>query len=80
MFLFDESYRLKNFGYYVLGSFILILFSTIGQIPLLFFLPSELPAPDASAMDLFQRYSFKPKAVSPLNEFRFCSSSNLVSS
>ena len=39
MFLFDESYRLKNFGYYVLGSFILILFSTIGQIPLLFFLP-----------------------------------------
>ena len=54
MFLFDESYRLKNFGYYVLGSFILILFSTIGQIPLLFFLPSELPAPDASAMDLFK--------------------------
>ena len=53
MFLFDESYRLKNFGYYVLGSFILIIFSTIGQIPLLFFLPSELPAPDASAMDLF---------------------------
>ena len=54
MFLFDESYRLKNFGYYVLGSFILIIFSTIGQIPLLFFLPTELPAPDASAMDLFK--------------------------
>ena len=54
MFLFDKSYRLKNFGYYVLGSFILILFSTIGQIPLLFFLPTELPAPDASAMDLFK--------------------------
>ena len=54
MFLFDESYRLKNFGYYVLGSFILILFSTIAQIPLLFFLPSTMPAPDASAMDLFK--------------------------
>ena len=54
MFLFDESYRLKNFGYYVLGSFILIIFSTIGQIPLLFFLPSELPPPDSSAMDIFK--------------------------
>ena len=47
MFLFDQSYRLKNFWYYILGSFILILFSFIGQLPMIPFLPTELPSPDA---------------------------------
>ncbi len=54
MFLFDQSYRLKNFWYYILGSFILILFSFIGQLPMIPFLPTELPSPDANPMDLFK--------------------------
>lgn len=54
MFLWDESYKLKNFWYYILGSFILILFSTIGQLPMIPFLPSELPSPDADPMDIFK--------------------------
>tara|TARA_Y200000002_G_scaffold124289_1_gene101941 strand:+ start:444 stop:1346 length:903 start_codon:yes stop_codon:yes gene_type:complete len=54
MFLFDKSYRLKNFGYYILGSFILIMFSFIGQLPMIPFLPTELPSPDANAMDIFK--------------------------
>ena len=54
MFLFDKSYRLKNFGYYILGSFILIFFSFIGQLPMIPFLPTELPSPDANPMDLFK--------------------------
>lgn len=54
MFLFDKSYRLKNFGYYILGSFILIFFSFIGQLPMIPFLPTELPSPDANPMDIFK--------------------------
>ena len=54
MFLWDKSYKLKNFWYYILGSFILILFSTIGQLPMIPFLPSELPSPDADPMDIFK--------------------------
>ena len=54
MFLFDKSYRLKNFGYYILGSFILIFFSFIGQLPMIPFLPTELPSPDANPMNLFK--------------------------
>ena len=54
MFLWDKSYKLKNFWYYILGSFILIIFSTIGQLPMIPFLPSELPSPDADPMDIFK--------------------------
>ena len=54
MFLWDKSYKLKNFWYYILGSFILILFSIIGQLPMIPFLPSELPSPDANPMDIFK--------------------------
>ena len=54
MFLWDKSYKLKSFWYYILGSFILILFSTIGQLPMIPFLPSELPSPDADPMDIFK--------------------------
>jgi len=54
MFLFDKSYRLKNFGYYILGSFILIFFSFIGQLPMIPFLPTEFPSPDANPMDIFK--------------------------
>lgn len=54
MFLWDKSYKLKNFWYYILGSFILILFSIIGQLPMIPFLPSELPSPDADPMDIFK--------------------------
>tara|TARA_Y100001980_G_C14540268_1_gene317939 strand:- start:699 stop:1601 length:903 start_codon:yes stop_codon:yes gene_type:complete len=54
MFLWDKSFKLKNFWYYILGSFILIIFSTIGQLPMIPFLPSELPSPDADPMDIFK--------------------------
>ena len=54
MFLWDKSYKLKNFWYYILGSFILILFSIIGQLPMIPFLPSELPSPDTDPMDIFK--------------------------
>ena len=54
MFLWDKSYNLKGFWYYILGSFILIFFSIIGQLPMIPFLPTELPSPDAVPMDLFK--------------------------
>ena len=54
MFLWYKSYKLKNFWYYILVSFIMILFSTIGQLPMIPFLPSELPSPDADPMDIFK--------------------------
>ena len=54
MFLWDKSYDLKNFWYYILGSFIIILFSTFGQIPLMFYLPSEIPSPDSNPMDILK--------------------------
>ena len=54
MFLWDKSYNLKNFWYYILGSFIIILFSTFGQIPLMFYLPSEIPSPDSNPMDILK--------------------------
>ena len=52
MFLWDKSYNLKGFWYYVLGSFILILFSTIGQIPLLFFIDYDSVGLDTTSVDL----------------------------
>jgi len=54
MFLWNKSYNLKGFGYYILGSFVLILFSIIGQIPMIPFLPTEIPSPDSDPMDLFK--------------------------
>ena len=54
MFLWDKSYNLKGFWYYILGSFILIFFSIIGQLTMIPFLPTELPSPDADPMDLFK--------------------------
>ena len=54
MFLWDKSYNLKNFWYYILGSFIIILFSTLGQIPLMFFLPSEIPSPGSNPMEILK--------------------------
>ena len=51
MFLFDRSFKLYNFGYYILGSILLILFSTLGQIPLLAYLPKEI-LPGTDPMDL----------------------------
>lgn len=54
MFLFDKSYRLKNFGYYILGSFILIFFSFIGQLPMIPFLSAESLSPDSNPMDIFK--------------------------
>ena len=52
MFLWDKSYNLKGFWYYILGSFILILFSTIGQIPLLFFVDYDSVTVDTTSVDL----------------------------
>ncbi len=49
MFLWDKSFKLYNFWYYILGSFILILFSTVGQIPLLFFIDYDIVTVDSSA-------------------------------
>jgi len=54
MFLWNKSYNLKGFGYYILGSFVLILFSIIGQFPMIPFLPTEIPSPDSDPMDLFK--------------------------
>lgn len=54
MFLWNKSYNLKGFGYYILGSFVIILFSIIGQIPMIPFLPTEIPSPDSDPMDLFK--------------------------
>jgi len=54
VFLWDKSYNLKNFWYYILGSFIIILFSTLGQIPLMFFLPSEIPSPGSNPMEILE--------------------------
>lgn len=52
MFLWDKSYNLKGFWYYILGSFILILFSTIGQIPLLFFIDYDSVGLDTTSVEL----------------------------
>jgi len=54
MFLWNKSYNLKGFGYYILGSFVLILFSILGQIPMIPFLPTEIPTPDSDPLDLFK--------------------------
>lgn len=51
-FLTDFSEEKKAFGYYLLGSLIVIFFSFLGQIPMFFFLPEELPLSD-NPMDLF---------------------------
>ena len=55
MFLWDKSYNLKGFWYYILGSFILILFSTIGQIPLLFFIDYDSVGLDTTSVDLLNQ-------------------------
>ena len=41
-FLTNFSEEKKGFGYYLLGSLIVIFFSFLGQIPMFFFLPEEL--------------------------------------
>ena len=42
----------KGFGFYLIGSLVIILFSFFGQIPMFFFLPEQLPATE-NQMDLF---------------------------
>ena len=42
----------KAFGFYLLGSLVIILFSFFGQIPMFFFLPEQLPVSE-NQMDLF---------------------------
>ena len=41
-FLEDFSQEKKTLGFYLLGSLIVLIFSIIGQIPMFFFLPSEI--------------------------------------
>lgn len=57
MFLWDKSYRLKGFWYYILGSFLIILFNTFAQIPLLSFASWDSITPDSNPMDIFNDIS-----------------------
>ena len=57
MFLWDKSYRLKGFWYYILGSFLIILFNTFAQIPLLSFASWDSITPDSNTMDIFNDIS-----------------------
>ena len=55
MFLDRLTYRKKAFGYYLLGSFIIIVFIQIGQIPLIFAIPTDIIlAPDSNPMDILK--------------------------
>ena len=55
MFLDRLTYRKKAFGYYLLGSFIIIVFNQIGQIPLIFAIPTDLVLePDSNPMDILK--------------------------
>lgn len=51
-FLSDFSTAKLSFGFYLLGSLIIILFSFLGQIPMFFFLPQK-GVSGGSQMDLF---------------------------
>ena len=55
MFLWDKSFRLKGFGYYILGSFILTIFYFLGQIPLsasILWFPPDIPLEELQNLDL----------------------------
>ena len=55
MFLDRLTFRKKRFGYYLLGSFIIIVFNQLGQIPLLFSIPSDIVIePDSNVMDILK--------------------------
>ena len=41
-FLEDFCIEKKPLGFYLLGSLIILIFSIIGQIPMFFFLPSDI--------------------------------------
>ena len=51
-FLTDFSTDKRSFGFYLIGSLIVILFSFFGQIPMFFFLPHN-SAPVSNQMDYF---------------------------
>ena len=57
MFLWDKSFRLKGFWYYILGSFLIILFNSFAQIPLLSFASWDSITPDSNPMDIFNDIS-----------------------
>ena len=57
MFLWDKSFRLKGFWYYILGSFLIILFNTFAQIPLLSFASWDSITPDSNPMYIFNDIS-----------------------
>lgn len=57
MFLWDKSFRLKGFWYYILGSFLIILFNTFAQIPLISFASWDSITPDSNPMDIFNDIS-----------------------
>lgn len=55
MFIDKLTFRKKHFGYYLLGSFIIIVFNQIGTIPLIFSLPSDIILePDSNPMDIIK--------------------------
>jgi len=55
MFLDKLTFRKKHFGYYLLGSFIIIVFNQIGTIPLIFSLPSDIIIdPESNPMDIIK--------------------------
>ena len=55
MFLDRLTFRKKRFGYYLLGSFIIIVFNQIGTIPLIFSLPSDIIIdPESNPMDILK--------------------------
>ena len=55
MFLDRLTFKKKAFGYYLLGSFIIIVFNQLGQIPLLFSIPSDIIIePDSNPMDIIK--------------------------
>ena len=51
-FLTRFSTQKRGFSYYLLGSLIVIICSFIGQFPMFFFLPSQLPT-SSNPMDMF---------------------------
>lgn len=57
MFLWDKSFRLKGFGYYILGSFLIIFFNSLAQIPMLYFASWDSITPESNPMDVFNHLS-----------------------
>ena len=51
-FLEDFSEEKRPLGFYLLGSFIVLIFSFIGQIPMFFFLPNEINT-SSEGLDIF---------------------------